>query len=100
MRVICPIQPGRFSWENQGQQKPAKLSPPQNLSSRTEYFLPSLFIAAEPLHHEESHLIYGHLSLLFQTKGSLLNINQKFLFRHLQEHFYIATTFCYVYSDA
>ena len=60
----------------------------------------ALFIAVEPLHHEESHLIYGPLSLLFQTKGSQLNINQMYLFRHLQEHFYVTSNFCYVYSDA
>ena len=37
--------------------------------------LSSLFIATEPLHHEESHLIYGLLSLSSLTKGSQLNIN-------------------------
>ena len=35
----------------------------------------SHFIAAEPLHHEESHLIYGSLSLPFKTKSSQLNLN-------------------------
>ena len=63
------------------------------------YFLSSLFIAAEPLHHEESHLIYGRLSLPSKTKGSQLNISYMYLFRHLQEHFYVASNFCYVYSD-
>ena len=58
MRVICPIQPGRFSRANQGQEKPAKLSLPQHLASRTDDFLSTPFLAAVSLLLEESRLIY------------------------------------------
>ena len=50
-------------------------SPPNSLFLRIfragwTYFLSSLFMVAEPSHHEESHLIYGPLSLPSLTKGS------------------------------
>ena len=66
-------------WGCPGQHKNGE-SPPNSLflrifRARQTYFLSSLFMAAESLDNEESHLIYEPLSLPSKTKGSQLNMN-------------------------
>ena len=71
MRVICPILSGRLSQSIQGQWKPAKLSLPQNLSSRSD--VPSVLSS-----WQHNHITMRRAIQSSKTKGSQLNVNWRF----------------------
>ena len=52
-----------FPWQHKNGESPSNSLFLRIFRARWTYFLSSLFIAAESQHHEESHLIYGPLSL-------------------------------------
>ena len=80
-------------------------SPPNYLFLRTfwagrTYFLSAPFIAAESQHHEESRLIYGPFDIYpLRTRVPSWTWT-RCIESTTQERLYVASNFCYVYSDA
>ena len=72
---FVPFCPNTFPRQIKSSKSPPNFLFLRIFQAGQTYFLSSLFIEAEPLHYEESHLIKGPLSLPHLTKGSQLNIN-------------------------
>ena len=67
---FVPFSPDAFPGKIKDRKSPPNFLFLRIFRAGRTYFLSSLFIAAEPLHHKESHLIYGPLNLPSLTKGS------------------------------
>ena len=63
VRVIWPILLGRFPGQIKGSESQQNFLFLRIFRAGRTYFPSTLFKAAEPLHREESDLIYGPLSL-------------------------------------
>ena len=87
------FSPNHFPGQHKKRWKPATLPLLQNLSSRTDV------LSVRSLQSSRITTPWGKPSNLWTSESTLLDQGM-YLIRHSQEHFYVASEFCYVYSDA
>ena len=84
--------PDHFPGQHENGESPPNYLFLRNFRAGRTYFLSAPFIAAESQHHEKSRIIYGPFESTLLDQG----FPEIHVIRHLQEHFYVASNFCYV----